>query len=292
MTKTKLICQGFTTHGRLDLGGGESTLMVTSFNASMQRQVIQSTGLLAYARSVDGIARTRGPVVLNTALVSLNVGTTPTPEQIRDMVFFLKNRRNDAARFTARDSGIGVSWQFTGYITAFSFNIGLDSAVISSFSMMTERGGLSYEYDGTRESLPRIGTGMPQPHNIPYWGLEVLEEGSPLEGVTEASFSFTQPVTPRHECGGEGDDSAPVASYMLFGLPQLTMSVTQVMNPGGKIETRDLERVSMRLKDSIGVKGIGTFLSVSDALANSYAVNLGGTFQTRQTEYYIRGYLR
>lgn len=287
---TKLICQGYTTHGLLDIGGGLETVMLSSFSASMTRQQLQSQAMLAYGKSVNSLSHTRGPLVLGPATISLNAGYTPSLGQLAGMLEMLRQNRNNQVRLRIRDTGVNIDWGFAGYVTSFGFNLEMNALVTSSLALLCEQSGLGYEVGGGSGPLPAMGTGRPVQSHVPYWDIFVSENGVALRDVTSVSFSFTQTVTPRHECSGDSGSSAPAATYMLFSLPQLTLNVNQLLQCGKSISTRDVDEVCVD-RVSRG-KRDPALLRVKDATAYSYNVNLGNGLQSCSTEYYIRGYLK
>lgn len=229
-TTTTLICSGYTTAGYLAIGNDVfNKISLISYSASFLNKPIQSQGMAGFATSVNNINRTRGAFILDVPEISCDIEFEVELSLLVDIVNTLKNSRNTFFKVKIRDEASGIEWLFDEcYIASFSFSVQKDSILSVNMSFFVQPNTISYS-SGNREVLA-IGTDrtIPIRQPIPYYSWRILG-AEELPDVLEFSFSFSQQIIPKYECGGGDTMLAPVAEKLLFELPVMEFEYTQLL---------------------------------------------------------------
>lgn len=227
---TELICGGFTPAFEMDIGDGYKMLSATQFSLSMEKKPLQSSGMAAYAKSVNNVTRTNGPFIQDTPEISLSTDFNLDRPLLKKICEMLAKQRNRLLKCKVRDASDGISWEMDEcYAMGFSFSVIKDSVLNAKMDFAVRDDSMKMDWSDKTMTRTGLGTTVPVKNLIPYWAWQLKYGGKVLDGVTEFSFSFSQNIEKKYGCTGSKTSYSTSADMFVFGLPQFNFDVTRVI---------------------------------------------------------------
>lgn len=294
---TTLICDGFTAAGFLD----GKKLSLTSYSASHHKTLMQSNAVWNHASLLNTFRRTKGPYIQDVPTISCEISFEPDITLLSNIINKIISTRNAIFTVGITDSASGIKWIFSEcYIQSFSFDVSMDSILSASASFFVVPEQLSYTWNN--RTNPKYGSDktLPLMTPIPYYAWKISNSSREITDITEFSFSFNQPITPKYSCCGCSEKTAPSATHLLFGIPTIEFGLTRLMVKKGSFSAYENSSENFTLhKDKATLKTNKLLFAIRDTnlfeLTGLTEIEQTPTFEgvpAMRTTYSVNGILK
>lgn len=287
---------GYTKYASLD---GE-VLSLLDFSITFHKNKIISNGAWWFATSVNKFNRTKGAYIQDVPTVDLSINFEPHKDLIKDIMDKLAKDRTNTFKVKLHDPDSSLKWEFDEcYLTSLSVSVSRDSLMNVSMGFFVYLERVKYDWSKRDNFNARNRTDLPLNQKdkkpIAYYRCSVKDGGKEMDDVLSYTFNFSQPITPKYICGGENEDVAPAAKHLLFGLPDMNFSITQLMYKSHDIDYADdndgtFMQEADKDKFEFEVEGTKIF-QVTGCSIGETSLGLGGSFSEYTTNYDVHGLL-
>lgn len=246
-TTTIMVNGNYTCYASLSFdGSGEATddddghvkLAVKGFNAAFHKTKVFSSGVWRFAKAVNKIEQHRPAYFQDVPTVDLSLNFELEKKLLKKFFEILSEKRNAPFTVEFHDPDSKLDWKFDYcYLTSFNFSVDRDSILEVALGFFTYVDHVSYGWQ--ERNIPKDDLyikKLPLKDPIAYYEWKVTDKnGSEIPDITGFSFDFSQTVTPKYECAGNSSPSATPAEHLLFGMPEMGLSITKFLHKEHKI---------------------------------------------------------
>ena len=299
MPNTLLISGSYTPYARLSIGASGRKISLTGFSATFRKNKVISNGAWRFAESVNSVAQHRGAYFQDVPSIDLSITFEIEADFLEDIFDILRTERNRAFEVSFYDQDSDISWQFEEcFLSSFSFSVGTNTILSVSMSFFVRVDGISYSW-GLRELHAINQTDLPLTDPVAYYEWNIRNTRGEIPDITEFSFNFTQQLTPKYGCLGVQSDTAPISTHILFGLPEMSCTITQLMHKSDSIDfSGDKEGTHMNRRTSFDSDSISfgirerDIFTLTGVSVKEVTPSFDGSYHTYTTNYDIHGILR
>lgn len=276
-----LICKGYTAEGWLAVAGGPSRrVLLDEYSCAFERRIMAADGMMAFANSVNSIRRHGGAWLADVPKMNASVAFDTTAPLLMALAAMLRGARNSSIGLTIYDRAADVEWVFqTCYMTDIGFGGDENAVVKPSLGLYIPTNTFNYEWGKRtliRTGMTGLGAGVGNERfvdMVPYWMWQIDIDNVRRNDISHFEFKFEQTITPKFEC--TGDANASQAKYLLFGLPTLSFSATEIHAAQG---AWNLFPTGTQMRDSAALASHTIVLGTTDT---GQLLKMTGAYETR-----------
>ena len=230
-----VICSGFTTAVQIAFSNTYQKISKTSFSVTLRKAIIQSQGTWYHASGINSFNRTKGPYIHDVPVIECSLTFEASKNLITSIFQFITSNRNNKIKVKLTDKDSGIDWEFKEcYLQSLSFSVSKNSILSVSLNLFVRTDEVNYQWSKRTSNAQGNDTTLPLSSDdsfIPYytWKITSGSADTEIDDIVDFSFSYTQNITPKYMCIGSSGDTAPAASHLIFGLPMIEFSLTQLI---------------------------------------------------------------
>lgn len=233
---TMLRIQGYSGSLKLDLKNRAFPFLVSmlSYDLTISRKIMDSEAHWGFyqTQGFNTHERFKGVYLDDCPEYGLDVSFDLTLPILEDIVAYFTKRREEAVSSIFADAINDIYFEFDEmYISGVSFGVSENETAVVNMSFILRESRVKYLLCSDID-LERKSTVIPFDDNnklMPYyfWGLvSNLYAGY---CVTSFTLDWRQNLTPMYECGDSDEELAPAFAGLVFGVPEISLSLTTFM---------------------------------------------------------------
>ncbi len=299
MSETVMVSGSFTPYAEIAIGDGAARkISLTGFSAAFHKNKIVSGAAWRFAAGVNAVEQHRGAYCQDVPSVDLSISFEPEADLLKAIFDTLRTERNRKFTVGLYDQDSDIRWRFAEcYLNSFSFSVATNTILEVSMTFFVRTDGVSYAW-GKRNAHALNRTEPPVADPVAYYEWRVTDGKTEVSDVTGFSFSFTQNLTPKYGCVGSGAGVAPISTHVLFGLPEMSCSMSRLIYEPYAIDfSGDSDGTFMNTRGlfpseelSFGIRNLPVF-TVTGANVAEITPAFGGSYLEYTANYDIHGIL-
>ena len=299
MPNTTIISGSYTQYARLSLGSSSKKISLTGFSAVFRKNKIISNGAWRFANGVNEISQHKGSYFQDVPSVDLTITFEIDANLLEDIFNTIRDERNQNFEVAFYDQDSDINWKFEEcYLNNLSFSVGMDSILNISMGFFVHLEKVSYSW-GKRELHAINQTDLPLTDPIAYYEWKIQDDDGEILDVTDFSFNFIQQLIPKYGCLGIQSQTAPISSHILFGLPEMSCTITRVMYKADSIDfSQDDKGTHMNQRNRFNSEKLSfeirnrSIFTLTGVNASEITPSFDGNYHTYTTNYDIHGILK